>query len=578
MLRIGTTGKYIKYLVVAAVLLPLIFIAEVAYVERQHTQDSSQVQIAKLINRRAEAETAWLSIQTAYVRGIAKLSALTVDEPEIVNNEFRSLLTTEFRTLGYAGNDGKIKVDTNGSSGRDISSQNYFTEAIAGREFTGRVSGTDWQLDEEVTVVAVPVTASGVVIGVIYGVIPQETITAVIAKLVPAGGDEQQQVGRWLAWLGGVYFLGVIPLLMLVYLLHHHKLAGREPFVAETPTPYASNKRTIVKAPTDRLRPPLAGDQEPAIIRKGSATATAVETPETIAVRKIAEIIAADTAEAMPAAKEKSVEATTMETAAVKKIAEINAAEMVEATPAAMIDRVRAVAAYKGIGIESATQKVPAIPRESEQIAVAVSGLEPKLEVERRPMPAAALQAIPNESQEPVVQERIPNLPAIDDLTGLYTQSAFGKKIAAQQGQSDSAIVVLSIDGMKVINDFLGNPAGDTLINVAADILKTVAGPACTAARIDGDRFAALLTDVSADVFEDIKKDIKYYIDLHNLRQPGLPLSITTGVAAANQGESLTSVWERADRDMENRKAINRVEARKFIMLSIKRQRQKPIL
>ncbi|WP_094605314.1 hypothetical protein SPSIL_002870 [Sporomusa silvacetica DSM 10669] len=551
MLRIGTTGKYIKYLVVAAVLLPLIFIAEVAYVESQHTQESSQVQIEKLINRRAEAETAWLSIQAAYVRGIAKLSALTVDEPEIVNNEFRSLLTTEFRTLGYAGNDGKIKVDTSGSSGRDISSRNYFAEAIAGREFTGQVSGTDWQLDEEVTVVAVPVTASGAVIGVIYGVIPQETITAVIAKLVPAGGGEQQEVGRWLAWLGGVYFLGVIPLLMLVYLLHHHKLAGGEPAAAVTPKPDASNKRTIVKAPTDRPRPPLVGDPETVTIRKKTADATAVETPETIAVRKIAEIIAADTAEAIPAAKEKSVEATAFEMAAVKKIAEINAAEMVEATPAAMIDRVRAVAAYKGTGIESATKK------------------------ERKPMPAAVLQAVPNEGQEPV-QELIPNLPVIDDLTGLYTQSAFEKKIAAQQGQPDSAIVVLSIDGMKVINDFLGNPAGDTLINVAADILKTVAGPACTAARLDGDRFAALLTDVSPDVFADIKKDIKYYIDLHNLRQPGLPLSITTGVAAANQGESLTSVWERADRDMENRKAINRVEARKFIMLSIKRQRQKP--
>ncbi|TWH46906.1 sensor domain-containing diguanylate cyclase [Sporomusa sp. KB1] len=562
MLKIGTTGKYIKYLVVAAILLPLIFIAEIAYVERQQTQDSSQVQIKNLINRRAEAENAWLSSQAAYVRGIAKLSARTVDEPEIVNNEFRSFLTAEFRALGYAGNDGRIKVDTSGSSGRDISSRSFFAEAIAGREFTGRVSGADWQLDEEVIVVAVPVTASGAVIGVIYGVIPQETITAVIEKLVPAGGGEQQEIGRWLAWLGGVYFLGVIPLLLLVYLLRHHQ-------------PVASNKRSIGKAPVNRPRPSRAGDQEPAAIRKKFADATAVETPETIAVRKITEIIAADRAEPIPATKEKPVEATTVETAAVKKIAEINAAEIVEAAPAAMIDRVRAVAAYKGTGRESATKKVPVISQEPEKIAVPVSELEPKPEVERRSMPAVSLKAIPSEGQEPV-PELTPNLPAIDDLTGLYTQAAFEKKIAAQQEQPDSAIIVLSIDGMKVINDFLGNLAGDTLINVAADILKTVAGPACTAARIDGDRFAALLTNVSTEVFEDFKKDIKYYIDLHNLRQPELPLSITTGVAAAKQGESLTSVWERADRDMETRKAINRVEARKFIMMSIKRQRQKP--
>ncbi|WP_021168553.1 putative diguanylate cyclase YfiN [Sporomusa ovata DSM 2662] len=562
MLTIGTTGKYVKYLVVAAVLLPLIFIAEVAYVERQHTQDSSQVQHDKLINRRVEAENAWLSSQAAYVRGIAKLSALTVDEPEIVNNEFRSFLTAEFRVLGYAGNDGKVKVDTSGGSGRDIANRNYFVEAIAGREFTGQVSGSDWQLDEDVIVVAVPVTASGTVTGVIYGVIPQETITAVIEQLVPAGDGEQQELGRWLAWLGGVYFLGLIPLLLLVYLLHHHK-------------PVASNKRSIGKAPVNKPRPSLAGDQETAVIRKKFADATVVETPETIAIQKITEIIAADMAEPISAAKEKPIEATTLETAAVKKIAEINTAEMVEATPAVMIDRVRAVAAYKGTGIESATKKVPVISRESEKIAVPVSELEPKPEIERESMPAASLKAIPSEGQEPV-PELMSNLPAIDDLTGLYTQAAFEEKIAAQQGQPDSAIIVLSIDGMKVINDFLGNLAGDTLINVAANILKTVAGPACTAARIDGDCFAALLADVSTDVVEDFKKDINYYIDLHNLRQPELPLSITTGVAAARQGESLTSVWERADRDMENRKTINRVEARKFIMMSIKRQRQKP--
>lgn len=562
MLTIGTTGKYIKYLAVAAVLLPLIFIAEVAYVERQHTQDSSQVQLDKLINRRVEAENAWLSSQAAYVRGIAKLSALTVDDTEIVNNEFRSFLTTEFRVLGYAGIDGKIKADTSGGSGRDIANRNYFAEAIAGREFTGQVSGTEWQLDEDATVVAVPVTASGTVIGVIYGVIPQETILAVVERLVPADAGEQQEINRWLAWLGGVYFLGVIPLLLLVYLMYHHK-------------PVDGNKRPIAKAPLNRPRLSLAGDQEPAAIRKKFADAPAVETPENIAVRKIAEIIAADRNEPISAAKEKPLEATTLETAVVKSITELGAEKMVEAIPAAVIDRARAVAAYKGTGVESATKGVPVIPREPEKIAVPVSELELKPEVEQMSMSAVSQRTIPGEGQE-TVPELTPDLPAIDDLTGLYTQAAFEKKIAAQQGQSDSAIIVLSIDGMKVINDFLGKLAGDTLIKVTADILKTVAGPSCTAARIGGDRFAALLADVSPDEVEDFKKDIKYYIDLHNLRQPELPLSITTGVAAAKRGETLTSVWERADRDMENRKAVNRVEARKFIMMSIKRQRQKP--
>ncbi|MBP2664233.1 MAG: diguanylate cyclase and metal dependent phosphohydrolase [Firmicutes bacterium] len=471
MLRINIAGKYIKYLVIVAVLLPLIFIAEVTYVETQHIKDINQAQTEELTKRRVEAEAVWLASQVAYVRGIAKVSAVTVDEQEAVSNEFHTFRTNDFITLGYVENNGKIKSDTGGSSsriGRDISDRNY----------------------------------------------------------------EQQEVGRWLAWLGGVYFIGLIPLLFLVYLLRRHKLPRGTPAAAVPQKPVADKKRLITiedKMPANRQRLLFTDDQEPASVRKELADATAVETPEAIAVRKIAAIIAADT--------------DTISNPA-------------DATPAAVIDRVLAVAAYKGI--KTTANQPPASSLINEPVPTVVSECEPKSE------------------QPVIVQEFKADLPALDALTGLYTQSEFEKKIAAQQTQPDSAIVVLSIDGMKVINDFLGKPAGDTLITVTADIVKTVAGPGCIAARFAGDRFAALVTGVSPDMLKDIKQDIKYYSDLHNLRQPELPLSITTGVAAAELGESLTAVWAKADHDMESRKAINRVEARKFIMLSIKRQRQKP--
>ena len=535
MLRINIAGKYIKYLVIVAVLLPLIFIAEVTYVETQHIKDINQAQTEELTKRRVEAEAGWLASQVAYVRGIAKVSAVTVDEQEAVSNEFHTFRTNDFITLGYVENNGKIKSDTGGSSsriGRDISDRNYFTEAVAGREFTGQVSGAEWLVNEDVTVVAVPVATNGAVRGVVYGVISPEAIAAVSAEFVPAVSSEQQEIGRWLAWLGGVYFIGLIPLLFLVYLLRRHELPRGTPAAAVPQKPIADKKRLITiedKMPANRQRLLFTDDQEPASVRKELADATAVETPEAIAVRKIAAIIAADTD---------------------------TIANPADATPAAVIDRVLAVAAYKGI--KTTANQPPASSSINEPVPTVVPECEPKSE------------------QPVIVQEFKADLPALDELTGLCTQSEFEKKIAAQQTQPDSAIVVLSIDGMKVINDFLGKPAGDTLITVTADIVKTVAGPGCIAARFAGDRFAALVTGVSPDMLKDIKQDIKYYSDLHNLRQPELPLSITTGAAAAELGESLTVVWARADHDMESRKAINRVEARKFIMLSIKRQRQKP--
>lgn len=526
MLKTSTVNKYIKYLVVAAVLLPLVFIAEVTYVERQHTKGISQAQNEEITKRKAEVEAEWLSNQVDYVKAIAKLSAATVGgETAVVNTEFHSLLTANFIALGYAGNDGKIKTDTSGNSERDISNQNYFMEAAAGREFTGQVPGADWLLDQAVTVVAVPVIANGEITGVVYGVISRDIPAAVSATLVFAASDEQQTVMHWLAWLVGVYFVGVIPLLLLVCLLYRNKL-------------YVEDSA--------------------ALKCKEFVESTIIETPDVVAVKKIAEMIALNTADTTPAADNAFADTAEPGKFSVDKILGKTAAATADRTPAEVIDRVLAVAAYKGI--KPAPKQAPVIFRKAAQ----ETRTNPEKTLEPTVL-APAVQKTPNEEL----------LPDRDALTGLYTQSAFEKKLAAQQGQPDKAIVVLSIDGMKVINDFLGNQAGDTIITVTAGIIKTVAG-LDLAARVDGDRFVALLAGVSSDMLDDIKKDIKYYIDLHNLRQPELPLSITIGAIAANQGESLTTVWEKAERDMDSHKAVNRVEARKFIMLSIKRYRQKP--
>ncbi len=552
-------GKLVNFLILAAILLPLIFIAEVAFVEKQYVKEINQVQNKKL---RAEAEVYWLAGQTAYIRGIAKLNAIDTSDPEALPVDLRSFLTADFVALGYAQLDGKVYSDTSGSGVGDISRQNYFAEAAAGREFAGRMTGTDWLLDEEVTVIAVPATVNGTRTGVDYGVIRQATMEAMFANLAPGGISEQQVVGRWLAWLGGVYFLGIIPLLLLVYLL-------RRPKAVETPTGAVIENQAVAgkKLKISEAKATLAEKTD--TLRNESVATPSAENAETIAVRKIAEMIALNSADSASAVGKAPVADKPAATKIIpaRKLTEKVAAEMADTTPAAVIDRVMAVAAYKGS--RAAAQKEPVILRESQPMAAP--------ELNQDEVAVLSSQDLAAPQQQPVMAQecKATDLSTGDSLTNLYTQSVFEKNIAAQYGNTDSGFVVLSIDGMKVINDFLGHMAGDTIITTVADILKLVIGSDCMAARIDGDKFVALLTGVSTEALEDLKKDIKYNVDLHNIRKPELPLSITTGAAMTKQGESLLAAWERATRDMESRKAVNRVEARKFIMMSIKRYRRK---
>ncbi|SDE21944.1 sensor domain-containing diguanylate cyclase [Sporomusa acidovorans] len=557
-------GKYSKYLVLAAIVLPLIFIAEVAYVERQPVKIINQEQTKEVAKLRAEAKTAWLSSQAAYVRGLANSSIVTADL-ETAQADFQSFLAakTGFMALGYAGTDGKVVLDTSGARGNDISGHNYFTEAVAGREFTGQVSGTDWLLSEDVTIIALPVSQHGAVTGVVYGVIRQEPMDTMLAKLVPGTIIEPRPVDRWLMWLGVVYLLGIIPLLLLVYLLCRQQPPVM-PKRAHKHTPAAG--KYITRTPDaaisvfHRERPVLSREKERVTAEKGFADDAVATTPEAaIAIRKIAEIVAADQMHEQPDTPDMYAKP------AVKPAA---------TTPAAVIDRVLAVAAYnKGRAASMSQPNAPA-----KRVAAAPVEPVPMPELKQQSViiaPVVSLPtSLPTEKALPG-QSSAPDLPVYDTLTNTLTRSAFEKKITAQYGQSEQGIVVLSIDGMKVINDFLNTSAGDRLIKAAADILIAVSGSEYTVARVDGDQFAALLTAVSTDRLEEIKKDIKYFIDLHNLREPELPLSITVGTAMAKHGENWTAVWQRAARDMESHKAVNRVEARRFIMWSMKRYRRK---
>lgn len=524
-------GKYVNILVVAAVLLPLIFIAGVVYVERLQADSMARVRTEELARLRAEAATAWLSNQAAYIRGITKLPAVTAGTPTAADG-FGPFITAEtgLLALGYAELSGTVQVDTGGRTGRDIAGSNYFIEAAAGREYQGEVPGADWLQSGNATILAAPVTVNGEVTGIVYGVIRQETIAAKAAELVPDTPGGKAPLGRWFFWLGSLYLIGVIPLLLLGWLLRRWQAPAAV-------FPEAAIERQLFEPG----REPMVGLQTPDAVAAGE-----FETKQN-------ELIAILQQELALASKRSATDAAN-EPVVGSKPAAVTASDI---TPAAVIDRALAVKAYKPKTFEQ--------PQQAPAVAEATLP-DNKLAATPVSQPLHRLQPL-------IGKKNTPELPAVDTLTGLYSRHKFEKIIAAHKGQPDSMMLVLSINGMKVINDFLGRKAGDAIITATADIVKTLAGAECLAARVDGDKFIVLLPAASPDMAEDIKKDVKYHVDLHNLRNPEVPLSITLGAAAADADEDLRNVWQRAERDMESHKAVNRVEARRFIMWSMKRNR-----
>ncbi len=90
-----------------------------------------------------------------------------------------------------------------------------------------------------------------------------------------------------------------------------------------------------------------------------------------------------------------------------------------------------------------------------------------------------------------------------DSLTGLANRSLFADRVAhaldrrVAPGRLRAAVLFIDLDDFKVVNDTLGHPSGDRLLQAVTQRLRRVIRPFDTVARLGGDEFAVLLEDVA---------------------------------------------------------------------------------
>ena len=87
-----------------------------------------------------------------------------------------------------------------------------------------------------------------------------------------------------------------------------------------------------------------------------------------------------------------------------------------------------------------------------------------------------------------------------DDLTDLPNRVLFGDRVDLAIGASGRsgqpmALLLLDLDGFKLVNDRLGHEAGDGLLKIVAERIRDSLRAADTVARLGGDEFGILLVD-----------------------------------------------------------------------------------
>jgi len=149
-----------------------------------------------------------------------------------------------------------------------------------------------------------------------------------------------------------------------------------------------------------------------------------------------------------------------------------------------------------------------------------------------------------------------------DGLTGLYNRDYFSEQMARLgkdlARSAPVSIILIDIDGLKIVNDTLGHKAGDDHLISAAKIISESFRQIDLIARIGGDEFCIILPGVDHKAALAKKNRISKLISLYNSGNPPVALNMSVGVSTSQgaPGETIYDIYQRADENMYEYKLI----------------------
>jgi len=161
-----------------------------------------------------------------------------------------------------------------------------------------------------------------------------------------------------------------------------------------------------------------------------------------------------------------------------------------------------------------------------------------------------------------------------DPLTGLYNREYYNYLVKQiESGNSDVyplSMMVVDLDGLKLINDTQGHAKGDQIIQTAARTISEVMQGRGGITRMGGDEFTILLPNTSLKQAKEYREKILDSVTRLNRLSPGLNLSLSIGVACATDGTvSIKELYRSADHEMYLAKKNTSFSVRKNTIMAL---------
>jgi len=165
-------------------------------------------------------------------------------------------------------------------------------------------------------------------------------------------------------------------------------------------------------------------------------------------------------------------------------------------------------------------------------------------------------------------ETRLQYLSFRDAITGLYNRRYFEEEMRRMDKRRKGSVglIILDVDGLKLVNDIFGHDSGDIqLINVAK-LLTGCFRERDVIARIGGDEYAILLYDADIAAVTAVCERVQKLILVGNLEN-NPPLSLSIGFAvSADPKIGMRELFKQADNNMYREK-LNRGQSVRSVLV-----------
>jgi len=154
-----------------------------------------------------------------------------------------------------------------------------------------------------------------------------------------------------------------------------------------------------------------------------------------------------------------------------------------------------------------------------------------------------------------------------DALTALPNRRAFDERLSDEIRRSSRykhvfSMLMMDLNGFKLINDTYGHPAGDSALQQVAVFLREAVRDTDFVARFGGDEFALILPETDQDSAQQVAKYIRLEMDEHEFTLPGgekVMLSACLGVSSfPEHGISSSQLVTVADQQLYEQKRLHK--------------------